>query len=74
MLPEGTAHEVVEGLGGRDVGVQDSETRFKLKALLSFSQSNFETGCFQARIELAPPHRGEGTYQELSPSAKFGSL
>ena len=28
-----------------------SETRFKLKALLSFSQSNFKTGgCFQARV------------------------
>ena len=28
---------------------------FKLKALLSFSQSNFEAGRFQAGVELAPP-------------------
>ena len=34
-----------------------SETRFKLKALLCFSQSKFETGRFQAGVELAPPHR-----------------
>ena len=33
-----------------------SETRFKLKARLSFSQSNFETRCVQARVKLAPPH------------------
>ena len=33
------------------VGVQARKTRFKLKALLSFSQSNFETG-----VELAPPY------------------
>ena len=33
-----------------------SETRFKLKALLSISQSKFETGCFQARVKLAPPY------------------
>ena len=34
-----------------------SETRFTLKALLSFSVSNFETGCFQAGVELASPYR-----------------
>ena len=33
-----------------------SGTRFKLKALLSFSPSKFETGCFQVRVELAPPN------------------
>ena len=41
----------------RDVVAQAQKNRFKLKALLSFSQSNFETGCFQARVELAPPYR-----------------
>ena len=35
-----------------------SEARFKLKAPLSFSQSKFETRCFQVRVELAPPYRG----------------
>ena len=46
-----------------DVGVQAQKPGFKLKALLSFSQSNFETGCFQARVKLAPPYlerRAEG--------------
>ena len=28
---------------------------FKLKALTSFSVSNFETGCFQARVSLHRP-------------------
>ena len=35
-----------------------SEIRFKLKALLSFSVSYFETRCFQARVKLAPPYLG----------------
>ena len=34
---------------------QMKQTRFKLKAMLASSQSNFETGCFQAGVELAAP-------------------
>ena len=34
-----------------------SETGFKLKALLSFSLSKFETACFQAGVKLAPAQR-----------------
>ena len=33
---------------------------FKLKALLSLSQSNFENGSFQAGVELAPRYLGRG--------------
>ena len=36
------------------VGVQAQKTRLKLNALLSLSQSNFETGCYQARVEPEP--------------------
>ena len=46
-----------EELRLRPVGVQAQKQGFKLKALVSFSQANFETACFQARVELAPPHR-----------------
>ena len=35
-----------------------SETGFKLKALLPFSQSKFETGCFQARVSSHRPQHG----------------
>ena len=50
-----------EHLRGPGVGIlvgvaQAQKQGFKLKALLSFSQSNFETGCFQARVELPSPH------------------
>ena len=49
------------GPSAHDVEVQAQEPRFKLKALLSFSQSNFETGrCFQAGVSLhlRPTMRG----------------
>ena len=36
-----------------------------MKALLPFSQSNFETGCFQARVKLAPPYLGDEVLDEL---------
>ena len=38
-----------------------SETRFKLKAMLSFSQSKFETSCFQARVSLHRPTLANGS-------------
>ena len=41
----------------RAVLAQAQNTRFNLKPILSFSVSNFETGCFQARVKLAPPRR-----------------
>ena len=42
------------------VVAQSSESRFKLKALISFLVSNFETMCFQARVKLALPHQCGG--------------
>ena len=39
-----------------DVVAQARKPGFKLKALLSFAPSKFETECFQARVKLAPPH------------------
>ena len=42
------------------VVAQAQKTRFKLKALLSFSQSKFETRCFQAGVKLALPYLEHG--------------
>ena len=39
------------------VMAQAQKPGFKLKAPLYFSQSKFETRCFQVRVELAPPYR-----------------
>ena len=53
----GTSHVVMFSVGllPRCMGAS-SETRFKLKAMLSFSVSIFETGCFQqARVSLHRP-------------------
>ena len=51
-----------EGLG---VMAQAQKPGFKLKALSSFSQSNFETGwCFQAGVKLAPPYHALGLFRE----------
>ena len=34
---------------------QSQKTSFNLKALIYFSVSKLETGCFQSRVKLAPP-------------------
>ena len=40
-----------------DVVVQAQTTRVQVESTVaSFSQSNDETGCFQARVKLAPPY------------------
>ena len=45
-------------------GTSSEKPGFKLKALLSFQKSKSETGCFQARVKLAPPYLGgEGVSQ-----------
>ena len=41
------------------VVAQAQKTWFKLKALLSFSQSKFETRCFQDGVKLALPYHVE---------------
>ena len=59
----------------RAVVAQAQKTRFKLKAMLSFSVSNFETMCFQAGVKLALPYRaraqGEGDEGEGEEAAQF---
>ena len=47
-----------------DVAAQAQKNQVQVQVestVTSFSRSNFETTCFQARVEeLAPPHLGEG--------------
>ena len=72
----------IDGLQfGLVVGVQAQKPGFKLKALLSFSQSKFETGCFQSRVSLhlnppcgaSPTHCAPPRVSEASPQCSGAS-
>ena len=58
LFPVSESHAQLTRARPRDVVAQAQKQQgSSLKAQLPYSQSKFETGCFQAGVELAPPQR-----------------